>query len=431
VLGLLVAVLAIATLLYLREELRGGPWRSPVIVSAPAAADGYPRVVAYVPGSGPATTPLARGDELVRAGARDLRGAWPWQAYAAFLAEADAAASLEVEVARGGERIVTPVSLAPLPHAWRDALLGLAFAITGLLLLRRAPSRQSVSAFAFGGIVWAIAQLQFQGAAPAQTYAYIVTRTLAGCLWAPLLLFAAIRFPEGAWPEGRPLPRWPWLFLAMGPLWSSFLMGLPLPTAFAQRANPILGSAFSAAVLVIATRNYTLAGPLGRRQVKWVLLGCYLGLLPALVGSLVGALRPDLAGFWFASQAALIAVPISILIAVTRSGMLDIDRLISGTASYTVLLVVLGAGALVAVPWLAEQAAQRTGIEKTVAQVGLGVVLAFGAVRLEPHVRPHFERLFFAERQAFQSGIDQLMGDLSKQPTRAAWRRSWASASTG
>jgi class 3 adenylate cyclase len=416
VLVLLVAVLAIATLLYLREEQRGGPWRAPVIVAPPDAADSLPRVVGYVPGSGPSTTPLERGDELVRAGARDLRGAWPWQVYAAFHAEAGAAGRVEIEVARGAERVVLPVALAAVRHAWRDALLGLSFAITALLLLRRAPSSQSVRAFAWGSLVWAIAQLQFQGAAPLQTYAYFVTRALAGCLWAPLLVFAAIRFPEGAWPEGRPLPRWPWLFLAMGPLWTSYFTGVPLPTDLAQRANPILGSAFSAAVLVVAIGNYTLAAPLGRRQVKWVLLGCYLGLLPALVGSVLGALRPDYAGLWFASQAALIAIPISILIAVTRSGMLDIDRLISGTASYTLLLVVLGAGALVAVPWLADQAAQRAGVERTVAQVGLSVALAFAAVRLEPRVRPHFERLFFAERQAFQAGIDQLMGDLSKQP---------------
>ena len=81
--GLLIAVLAAAGLLYLREELRGGPWRTPVLVARPEAPGALPAVVAFMPGSGPDTTTLAPGDRLVRAGARELAGAWPWQVYAA------------------------------------------------------------------------------------------------------------------------------------------------------------------------------------------------------------------------------------------------------------------------------------------------------------------------------------------------------------
>ena len=415
VLALLIAVLAIAGVLYLREALRGGPWRAPVIVAPPEAPDANPLVVALGPGAGPDATTLRPGDRLIRAGPRELAGAWPWQVYAALNAEADSLGLVELAVERDGARFLSAVSVAPLPHTWRDALLGVCFAVTGLLVLRRAPASPMARSFAAAGLVWAIAQLEFPGAAPAQTYFYLAARALAGCFWGPLMVLAAIRFPEGAWPAGRPLPRWPWLFAAMGPLWTSYFMGIPFPTSFALRANPTLASAVIAAVLVVATRNYALAAPLGRRQVKWVLLGCYFGLLPSLAGTLVVALRPELTGFWFATQAALFAIPIAILIAVTRSNLLDIDRLISGTASYTLLMVVLGGAALVVVPWLAEQASRRAGIEKEVAQVGLGIALAFAAVRLEPRLRPHFERLFFAERHTFQAGIDQLVSDLSRQ----------------
>jgi len=414
--GLLIAVLAVAGLLYLREELRGGPWRTPVFVARPEAPGAHPPVVAFMPGSGPATTKLAPGDRLVRAGDRELAGAWPWQVYAALYAAADPSGRVEVEVERGGARFVSTEPLAPIPHAWRNALLALSFAFTAILLLRRAPASSTARSFAVAALVWAIAQLQFEGAAPAQTYAYYVVRALAGCLWGPLMVWAAIRFPEGAWPEDRPLPRWPWVFAVLGPLWLSIFMGIPFPTAFALRANPTVGALVTAAVLVVAIGNYSLAAPLGRRQVKWVVLGCYLGLLPSLAGAVVGALEPERAWLWFGSQAALIAIPISILVAVTRSGMLDIDRLISGTASYTLLMVLFGAAALVVLPWLAEQASERAGVEKSVAQLVLGVALAFAAVRLEPRLRPHFERLFFAERHAFQAGIDQLVADLSKQP---------------
>jgi hypothetical protein len=47
--------------------------------------------------------------------------------------------------------------------------------------------------------------------------------------------------------------------------------------------------------LIAITRNYRLADTAGRRQVRWVFLGCYLALAPSLAGTLLGAARPDLA----------------------------------------------------------------------------------------------------------------------------------------
>jgi class 3 adenylate cyclase len=415
-LALLLAVLTVAVGLYVREELRGGPWRSQVIVAPVGGRAAAPRVVAFAPGYDASASRLRKGDRLLRVGPRPLRGAQPWEVYAALYAEASRQGEVELEFERAGRRFTASERLAALPNAWRDVALGLSFAVTALVLLRRAPHSRMIRSFTASALAWAVAQVQFPGEAPGQTYAYFVVRSLAGCLWGPLAILAAVHFPEGAWPAERRSPRWPWLFAVLGLTWTGFFMGVPFPTAFAMRANPAVGSLVLASMLVVATRNYALAGPLGRRQVKWVLLGCYLAFVPSFFGSLVGAVRPDLTWLWFASQVALVALPLSIFIAVTRSNLLDIDRLLSGTASFTLLMVVLGAGALQVVPWIAGEASKRAGIDASLVQTALAVGVAFAIVRLEPRLRPHVERLFFAERQAFQSGIDQLVADVAKAP---------------
>jgi class 3 adenylate cyclase len=410
-LGLLIAVAAAVFALYLREEMRGGPWRTRVVVAAAPSPESFPTVLRFRAADDAAASGLRPGDRLVRAGPRELAGAKPWHAYAAFYAAASTSGTLPLEVEREGARVVLEERLSSAQLA-RDAVLGLCFALTALIILRRAPRSPTARSFALAALAWAIAQPQFPGGAPAQTYAYFGLRIAAGCLWPPLVILSAVRFPEGAWPEGRRLPRWPWLFAALGLTWSSWWLGVPFPSEWGLRANPALGSLVITAVLVVATRNYALAGPAGRRQMKWVLLGGYLGLLPALLGTLLGAFRPDWTLLWFASQVSVVAIPLSVLIAVTRSNLFDIDRLISGTASYTILLVGVGAAALASLPRAADWASARAGLSPTLVQVTLAAALAFVVVRLEPRLRPLLERIFFAERQAFQEAIDRLVEEV-------------------
>lgn len=418
-LGGLVALFALAFVLFAREELRGGPWRTHVLVAGASGASEYPKVLRFHPGYGETDSALRPGDQLLLAGARDLTSASAWRAYAEMYSEADSGV-LDLVVTRGGRRILVRESLAEPSHAGRDAVLAASFVVTALLLLRRAPASSMARSFALVALVWATAQLQFQGGAPLQTYAYFALRGALGFLWAPLMILAALRFPEGARLQGRRLPLWPWTLAALGATWTSVWAGVPFPTWFAIRANPMLGSLAIAAVLVVITRNYALAGQDGRRQVRWVFLGCYAALAPSLAGTILGALRPELSAVWYASQMALIALPISVYIAVARSNLLDVDRLISSTAAYTFLLAALGATALTALPWVANQASERVGVDPTLAQLGIAVVLAFAVIKLEPRLRPHIERLFFRERQAFQDGIGRLVAAIHAAPEPAA-----------
>lgn len=410
----LVAAFSVATVLYIREEMRGGPRQSAVLIEGAGARGAYP-VVAHVRVP-PEATRLRAGDLLVRVGGGGLAGAPAWSAYARMYSAAAPNGEVDVEVVRADRRIAVRETLAREPHVRRDVLVAVAFVVTTLSLLRRAPNSGAVRAFAPAAFVWALAQIDFQGAAPAQTYAYMAVRSLIGCVWAPLAVLAAVHFPEGAWPRNRRSPKWPWLFTLLGATWTGYWFSIPVSAEIALRANPILGSLTIAAILVVLTRNYRYAGPAGRRQARWVFLGCYVGLVPSLLGTLVGALRPDLEWIWFASQISLIAIPVSIYLGVTRSNLFDIDRLISGAGSYTTLVVAVGVLTVTAVPWLAARASAQTGVDTTTAQLALAGMLAFAVVKLEPILRPHVERLFFAERQVFQAGIDRLIADLHSTP---------------
>jgi class 3 adenylate cyclase len=414
---LLAALAAIWTAcfaLFVREILRGGPPQTHLLVEPPESGDAYPIVASLRPGSEPPPDGVQPGDRLVRAGASDLRGAMPWTVYARLYAEARDGA-VRVEASRDGRPLEAIEPLRYEGDAWSEAFIALAFAATAMLLVWRAPGSRMLRSWAAATLVWTLTWLCFQGPSVPQTYAYLVVRVVAGCLWAPLMVRAAFHFPEHAWPRDRRLPLWPWLFLVLGLTWSSKWMGIPFSHELGMRANPGIGSLVLVTLLLVATRNYRCADAFGRRQVRWVLLGTYVGLAPVLLGNVAAMLRPDLVDWWNASQVFLVAVPISIWFAATRSNLLDVDRLISGTAAYTIVLLVFASLTAVA-PWLAGEASARAGLDPGPVELGAFVVAAVCLMRLEPRLRERLERIFFAERHALQVGIDRLTADLAVAP---------------
>jgi class 3 adenylate cyclase len=416
------ALLAVLTLiwtacfaLFVREIVRGGPPQTHLLVGPPDGPDAYPIVAILRPGYAPTPDGVSPGDRLIRIGDTDLRGAMPWSVYGSLYAAADAS-RVSMEYERDGRRATAVEHLLVEGHPGLDALIAFVFAATAVLLLLRAPGSRMVRSWAAATLMWTLTWLCFQGSSVPQTEAYLAVRSVAGCLWAPLQLRAAFHFPDGAWPRDRRLPLWPWLFVVLGLTWTSKWMGIPLSHELGTRANPAIGSLVVVAILAVATRNYRCADAIGRRQVRWVLLGVHVALAPVLLGNLAAMMRPDLVDWWNASQAFLIAIPISILIAATRSNLLDVDRVISGAASYTILLLVFVASVSALTPWLAGEVSTRAGVEAMPVELAAYAVVAVGLMRFEPRLRERLERVFFAERHALQVGIDRLLRELADAP---------------
>jgi class 3 adenylate cyclase len=265
----------------------------------------------------------------------------------------------------------------------------------------RAPPRRLHWTFFFGGPRW-------------QTYAWAVVFLGASSVMFPLILRAGMLFPAEIAPPGGRLPWWPWLFAVFGPVSASWTFGVPLPPEVGFRAVFAVNVLFIATLLALLTRNYRRAGPIGRRQLKWVVLGIYLGTVPVLLTNVVTAVAPAL---WWLHEGAVIAeilIPVCVLVAIVRANYFDVDRLITSTALYSVLSALLMAAMLTLVPQLASVASAAIDLDPRTGQLVLSVVVAVSLVPGQRVLRPRVERLLFRERYALKAGVERLLHELSR-----------------
>ena len=123
-----------------------------------------------------------------------------------------------------------------------------------------------------------------------------------------------------------------------------------------QIARALAEVLFLVVLLGILTWNYRCADPIGRRRIKWCVVGVYVGVLPILVALSLSAARPDFASFDLLVSLGwvlMLAIPVGLLIGIWRYNLFDIDRVISAAASYSALGVLVAALALVALPRIA------------------------------------------------------------------------------
>jgi hypothetical protein len=199
-----------------------------------------------------------------------------------------------------------------------------------------------------------------------------------------LILRWVILFPEERIRGRRLDPRWAWaISLPFFLLRANYMLGGPLPVHLVPTATLAWDAIWVTALLAILSWNYRQAAPIGRRRVKWILVGAWIGLLPTVLNSAVGAIWPEFPQFQLGQALAIVAavvIPLFILLAIVRFNAFDIDRLITATASYT-LLIAVGLGALLTlVPWFAEGfASLGVGLDENV----LSVALAFSLIPVD------------------------------------------------
>jgi hypothetical protein len=108
-----------------------------------------------------------------------------------------------------------------------------------------------------------------------------------------------------------------------------------------------------------------------------------------------------------------VLVPIGLLIGILKYNLYDIDRLISVTASYSVVGGFMLATALTLLPRVSAAASPVIGLESDTGQTVLSFVLAMLVVPAHRKMRPQIERLFFRERHSIEQGISDLLAELS------------------
>ncbi|MBI3782190.1 MAG: hypothetical protein HY270_02195 [Deltaproteobacteria bacterium] len=408
--GLFIPVYALCFGLLLDTVVRGRLY-SLVEVSQPASRADFPRVIGLRADSVDGSD-LEPGDRLLALNGADLHGVGPI-GLSIRLATSDPNAAVRIVVDRAGNRRRSVLPVASRTAHWPRLLASLSFAVVALLLLRRARPSETVRAVAATYMCTALLlTCTFAGGA-AVTYFSIAVHVVSLTLAVPLAVRSAWLFPNAAPPTtwfGRALP---WPFALIGVLDASRFYDLPLPRHMGAVGVSILGLANIAVLVFLTARNYVNADPIGRRQIRWFLLGAYLAMLPPGVFTLLAAFDLRFNVALVISTGSLGFIPIFLLIAVGRYNLFDIDRLITAAASYTLLGGVLLIAILSAVPGLAYAVSGPMGLEPSLVQVGISVLLALILLPAQRRLRPRVEQVFFSERYALQQGIDRLLSDLT------------------
>jgi len=156
-------------------------------------------------------------------------------------------------------------------------------------------------------------------------------------------------------PTGRPVGWWrvlmavPIIGALSSFLGAALLWGLPLTTLISADllsqtraygfvdAGFILGfmSAIPATLSVIA--RFRRAGFVERQQIKWLLAATCVFAVAYIVGA-----TSDDEWVWWVVSLAMAAIPLAILLAVLRYRLYEVDRLISRTVAYVIVIALLG-----------------------------------------------------------------------------------------
>lgn len=404
---------AVCFVLYVGRAAHGRLAWVPIAVQAPENPTAYPTVREFLPGAEAKQSGLIVGDQLIRVGEIDLRGVGPF----GFVARAYEATGSDRQVPivfqREGTLRKTALVLTPIVSSWLFFPLTLGFVIAGVVTLVCEPGSRQARAFFLGSLAYSFHWTFFFGGSRLQTYAWAAVHFVSALFLLPLILRTAMVFPEKLLLVGSRASLWPWLFAVSAPIIISTVFGAPLPPSVALRANFIVNVAFLLALLVTLARNYRRATPIGRRQLKWIVYGLYIGVMPVLAADVITALSPSLRWLHEASMAALILIPICICIAILRMNFFDIDRLISATGAYSVLFAILIGAIMVFVPPLAEAANRVAGIESLSWQLTFSFALALLVIPGQRRLRPQIERFFFPVRYAIEQGLARLERALS------------------
>jgi signal transduction histidine kinase len=402
---------------HVHEVARTGLAQLPINAVPGSGPDAYPRVGSFRLETEAGGTGLELGDVLLRVGDVDLRGVGfiGFDAIAYEQAGSEMAAPLVYE--RSGQR--RRAVIRPVPHfiPWFKIPAQLLMVPLTLLILLRAPGSRTAR-YCFTGVVfYALTQAQFYGGPRWQTWASALIWNFGSPLAVFLVFRWIIHFPEEMPGERRLSLRWAWIpALYWLGLRLNYMFGAPLPPEWVPRVSVGSNGLFMAQTIGILAWNYRHAHAIGRRRVKWAVLGGALVAASVAVTAAIPLFDPDFP--WFEELNALamltwIAPALGFVIGILRYNLFDIDRLLSAAASASLLLGLVLAGMVLAVPAAASVLAPTLGMGTAPVQLLLAVALAVAIVPLQRTLRPRFDRLFFPEREALEHGIEALLVELS------------------
>lgn len=405
--------------LHLKEIARTGFAEPPIYAAASQDDTGYPRVGGYRLERGRGGDDLQVGDVLIKVGETDLAGTGYFGFDAITLDEAGLSLVTPLVLERDGVRRTIDFRMLQAGFAWYRVVPVAAWVIISTLILLRGTRRKESRLFFAATLCVAIQTTQFYGGDRLQSYVALGTFWIFGGISFILVLHWALGFPYEVADRHR-LPKWlGWIGAFFWIVRLGYVFDTPIPSENVPLLVISFDGVFIAMMLFIVTRNYFYSDPIGRRRVKWVLLSGYLGVAPLIPAVATQVFFPDLIDFdklFEYSVTAWVLVPIGMLVGIMRYNLYDVDRLISVTASYSVVGGALLAMALTLLPRVAAAASPTLGIEPGTGQTALSFMLAMFVIPAHRKMRPQIERFFFRDRHQIEQGIAALLTELSECP---------------
>ena len=406
-LGAMAALFGTSLVLHLRAVARTGLRGPGIAVTAAPTSDAYPRVARPMPGMAAEGLPI--GAQVLRVGDTDCRGLGEMQFVAASL-EAVGEGRFDVVVDAGsGPETHTLEIPEPLLAWWWYLPTPLAFALLGVIAIFRVADRRVARLALAGTVLFGSVWLRFYGGPRIYTYLWAACYAAELTLCLPLCLRVMLLYPSETARDGRLARLAPWLLALQGPAVMGVTFNWPLRVPVAFPLMLAVSGATLISGLAVLADSYRRASPVVRRQVKWVLLGGYLSGITALGAWAVSLVTHERWLLFDMSSLSGVFFAAGYIVAILRFQLVDVDRVIGATATYTVLSVLGIAALLSCVPPVAQAASESIGIAPTTAQTALSLGLAALIVPGYRMLRPRIERAMFAERAALEEGIAGLL----------------------
>jgi signal transduction histidine kinase/CheY-like chemotaxis protein len=392
------------------DTYAGNKLWEPGFGAAADAPDAYPIVNALAPPGLIEGLEVQEGDQILSIGGRDLRGASGFEVSLVKRSSLDADGRVPVVFSRDGETrewLFQSTSVS----GWSAPTNSLAMAIVAVLGFLGAGSTAAGRYFFLGCIGLALHMAWYTAGSETQIVAGMATYTLGNMLGTTCAIKALLHFPAETARTGRAAAILPWFVAVQGFGWLGLFAGIALPyglgAPLAFGGNLIV----SAAICWILAVSYYRASAAGRRQLRWVLIGIYVGLTPTVIGGLLTLLDPSLFVFVTIGNVTFLAVPICFLVALIAYNAFDVDRLVTATATYSVVLLTILATGLILGP-LAASGLVAVGAPEASAEIGLALVAGVAVVPLQRRLRPRVEQLFFPARVTLRDQLHDLEHEL-------------------
>lgn len=386
-----------------------------VFVTAPGTDRGHPTVLGYVPWWHGAESGLQPGDVLLQFGDRDLAGVGPVEFRGIVAQETAPGLPADVTFERRGMRGKTDLSSGSLALDWPLVPTSFVFALTAALLFLRAPPSSAVRGYFVASMVAAITLVSLFGADVYEVYASFVVTLVSASLVGPFGVRAALHFVDRA--DGRLAQLGPWVFAVGGIPHVGRIFATPIAPDVANVLAFFVSLAWGGTTLFVMTRSYRQLDEDRRQRLKWIVLGLYLGFVPTVMAAAVTAVRPSFLWLYEDAIFGFIVLPVFVAVSTSRYNLFNVDRLISATVSYSILVTCAVAVGLAAVPVLADVAEDLLGADEMVSYAVLGLALASVIVPVHGRLSPWLHRKFFPESGALASGVQDFLRELGRCET--------------